>query len=386
MMVVGGVMLLAACAPAGAHAALEVSGWLPYWKTKESIAGAKEHIDVLSVVHPFVFTVAKAGTIKYVNSSSKKPFQTFTKSAQSEGVLVVPTIMTADTSTVYSLLSDKKKRKKHIDAIIKTVKSGKFDGIDIDYEGKSSRTAPYFALFLEELKDALGDKMLSCTIEARTPPESLYHIVPDSIEYANDYDAINEHCDKVNIMAYDQQRADIKLNKARKGLPYAPVSDTDWVEKVIAFTVKDIDKEKLNIGVATYGYEWQVSVEPEQFARYTKLWSLNPSYALTLAKDLGITPTRNNGGEIGFSYIATTSKQKVTGSVPKKTKEGDVASLKALATANKTGEPVVLNVVTWTDAESVAQKVALAEKYGLQGIALFRIDGGEDPAIWNLFE
>jgi hypothetical protein len=74
MMVVGGVMLLAACAPAGAHAALEVSGWLPYWKTKESIAGAKEHIDVLSVVHPFVFTVAKAGTIKICEFVFKETF------------------------------------------------------------------------------------------------------------------------------------------------------------------------------------------------------------------------------------------------------------------------------------------------------------------------
>jgi GH18 family chitinase len=39
--------------------------------------------------------------------------------------------------------------------------------------------------------------------------------------------------------------------------------------------------------------------------------------------------------------------------------------------------------VSFPDAVSEVQKVALAKKYGLRGVMFFKADGDIDPNIWN---
>ena len=155
------------------------------------------------------------------------------------------------------------------------VDDGRFDGVNIDYEGKNAETIDYFSEFLEELEDELGRDELTCTIEARTPPESRWRIVPSEIKWANDYEEMNRHCDWVELMTYDQQRADLKLNKERAGEPYMPVSDVDWVEKVLEYALEDIDEDKIMLGVPTYGREWELIVKPDWYSDYRSQGAIN---------------------------------------------------------------------------------------------------------------
>jgi spore germination protein YaaH len=40
-------------------------------------------------------------------------------------------------------------------------------------------------------------------------------------------------------------------------------------------------------------------------------------------------------------------------------------------------------MVTWQDAQAIGDKVALAKRLGIRGVAIFKIDGGEDPKMWD---
>lgn len=367
-------------------AELEVSGWIPYWSGSKGTTDAKKHLGVLDVIHPFSYTVKKDGGLNDLAGMTKSIWKRLLISAKGKDVLVVPTIMTSDTVGIHNILSNKDMREELIENIMDEVKKRKYDGIDIDFEGKRASTRPYFSLFLEELKDELGSKMLSCTIEARTPADSLYRVVPTTLEYANDFDAINEHCDRVNIMAYDQQRADIKVNDLRKGEPYIPVGDPAWIEKVMNLTMQSIDKDKLVLGIATYGAEWDLGVGPEQYKSYGKLWAVNPSYAEDIADDLNIEPYRNKARELSFTYLPEGIHIPKSYQAPKGTHEANVAAARALAYATATGTDTLVNIMWWSDAEAIQDKFELAEKLGIKGVALFKIDGGEDKDIWKFLK
>lgn len=44
------------------------------------------------------------------------------------------------------------------------------------------------------------------------------------------------------------------------------------------------------------------------------------------------------------------------------------------------------HVVTVDDAESVAEKIAIAKKYKLRGVSLFKIDGLTDPKVFEILK
>ena len=368
--------------------ALNVAGWIPYWNDTNGIKDAKKHLKNIDTIYPFSFTVTTQGIVKDQAGLSDKEWKSFIKTAQKKDIEIIPSVMWSDGESIHTVLSSTSTRATHIKSITDMVEQGKYDGVDIDYEAKKSETINFFSLFLKELKAELGKKLLTCTVEARTPPDSLYKEVPAVITYANDYVEIAKHCDRVEIMAYDQQRADIRLNSERAGKPYMPVSDVDWVQKVVELALKDIPKEKLVLGIPTYGHHYTVTVSPNWYQGYQKIGALNMPDMLDVAKEYKVTPTRNDAGEMSFTYIPKSSKLKLSKSlkIPKDTPKGNIVAAKALAYANKTGETVQFNIGWYSDASAMKEKVELARKYELFGVVLFKIDGEEDQKVWNYLE
>lgn len=360
------IALVGLSVPSAALAAqykpFEVSGWIPYWRADMGIADATLHLDTFTEVNPFGYTVKKDGTLNDELTKSSQLWPLLYFFARQKNIRIIPTVMWSDGATIHAVLSSKASRTKHVQEIVRMVNDNGFDGVDIDYEGKLAETNPYFTAFLKELYTAMGKKWVMCTIESRTPLDSRYDNPPATVEYANDFKAMNKYCDRVKFMTYDQGRIDVKLN-AQNPAPYVPVADVVWVEKAIRLAMKDIAPKKIMIGVATYGYEHDMFASPEAVGGigYSQLWSFNPGYATTLAQTMGLTPQRNASGELYISFPATSS----TEAVPL---------------------PNATRVLTWSDSEAIKQKLELAKRLGIRGIAIFKIDGGEDPKMWDVLQ
>jgi len=373
--------------PAHAHAALHTAGWIPWWQAERGIESAEDNIRELDTIYPFVYEVDEEGELVEKSDLDEDMWEDLFRDARRRDVEIIPTVAWFDGEAIHHILSDEDRREDHIEEIVDMVEGGRFDGVNIDYESKLAETIDYYSEFLKELEDELGNEHLTCTIEARTPPASRWRDVPDKIEYANDYEAMDRYCDRVEIMAYDQQRVDWRLNTEKKGEPYIPVADIDWVEKVLEGALKDIDADKVMLGVPTYGREWELTVEPEWYKEYRSQGAINMPLAEEIAEEYEVKPGRNEAGEMSFSYFPEDSVFRLLNQlpVPEGTREGFEAAARALFFATETGMSVPVNIVWYSDAEAVQDKVDLAEKYDLAGVALFKIDGEEDPDIWDLF-
>lgn len=385
---VGFLLLGFLLVPAVAHgASQQVAAWIPWWSAEAGAESALKNIKKLDTIYPFAFEVNVDGTLKNQTDFDDEHWEDLFAKAKTRRVEIMPSVMWFDGDAIHTVLSDKKARKKHIEEIVKMVKQNDFSGVNIDYEAKLGETKDDFSMFLKELNAALGKRDLSCTVEARTPPDSRFKEVPKVIEYANDYKAMNKYCDWVEIMAYDQQRADLKLNEERRGVPYMPVADVEWVEKVLDLALEEFDADRVMLGVATYGRAWDVTVAPDWYRDYKQVASLNNPRIQELAKKYKSPIGRSAGGEAVISYFPEDSVWKILNQLPapKDTPKGYEATAKALVVATQAKTEIPVRFVTWSDAKAVEEKVDLVDKYGLRGTAIFKVDGEEDSAIWKLF-
>jgi spore germination protein YaaH len=367
---------------------LEFSGWLPDWRAQAAVDDVTPKLNQLTSVMPFGYKVNAAGQVVGDFVPTIEPWKSFIATAKQKGVRVVPSVVWGSGAEIQAVLSNTTKRIALEDEIANLVVANGFDGIDIDFEAKQAATRDYFSTFLKGLYARMGNKWVYCTIESRQPLVDRYTpgetIPPDSLDYANDFRALNQYCDRVEIMAYDQGIVNHRLNAARSA-PYAPVADPGWTGDLIQLAAQTIDKKKLILGVPTYGYEYQVTPKSGGGFDYQVLWAFNSNYATDLAKQLGITPHRTSANEIGFTYDPGRLTDKPTGDETTQTQQtpesGSAQNLGSQVSGNKP-----FNYATWSDAAAIKDKVDQAREYGIRGVAVFSLGGAEDPAMWSILK
>lgn len=328
---------------------LLLHGWLPFWAKASGTAELISHQEYFNTISPFSLELNEEGVL-FNRFENDKTITSLVNQNLSRKYKIVPTIAWFDAEKIDQTLQNDTFRKLHVDNIVNTVVRNKYDGIDIDYEGKYLKTKGAYSLFIQELSVKLHNnkKLLHCTVEARTPAEDLFRGYDGGVVRATDYKVLNKYCDVVKIMAYDQRDGDASLVYENGGAFYRPVADPAWVEKTIKEAIYEINRRKIVLGIPTYGNIYKYTKEGGK-NYYSYVSAINYNNAVSKSKEYKVTPTRNVAGELQFSYK----------------KDGNTY------------------YVTYTDAVAVKKKLLLAEKYGLNGVSLFKIDGGMDPFIWK---
>jgi spore germination protein YaaH len=225
-------------------------------------------------------------------------------------------------------------------------------------------------LFLTTLKEILGEKLLTCTIEAKLPganPET-------STSDAAFYTSLNTICDEVRVMAYDMRFSDMAFAVIQQA-PYIPSADVRTVKKSIDYISTYIAPSKLVLGVALYGYEYEVT-ETSTSTSYKLLWSFSPSYIPQLLSKVHGSIVR---GESGEAYITYTTDAQGKPSPSFRETAPFVA-------ATSSGKNSTYRVAWWSDNTAVEKKTELAKMMGLKGVSLFRLDGDTEEGLWELLK
>ena len=344
-----------------------LTGWLPYYSMKTYLPAVLSNADLIKEIMPFWYTLKYDGKTKkavvtdvYKTANPSVPITEPLAALRNAGMTIIPTISDGtDKLVLANLLAKPVSRKQVIDAIVATVASQNYDGIDLDFEGFAfidpnttwKTTTPNWVLFVKELSAALHaqKKILSIT----TP----YLFNPADAQkgyYVYAWAQIAPFIDRLRIMTYD-------YSTSRPG-PIGPVA---WTEKTVKYAISIMPASKVYLGLPGYGKDWVTKVEgvcPSNLAKIitpsAKAGTFLMRDAASIAATYGAVPTYNETfAEVTFSY-----KREYTGQTS--------SGLSTTCTASRTA---------WhQNAQSFSVRAQLVAKYQLGGAAQWVI-GQEEP-------
>ena len=344
-----------------------LTGWLPYYSMKTYLPAVLNNADLIKEIMPFWYTLKYDGKTKkpvvtdvYKTANPSVPITEPLTALRNAGMTIIPTITDGtDQMILANLLAKPVSRKQVVDAIVATVASQNYDGIDLDFEGFAfidpnttwKTTAPNWVLFVKELGAALHaqKKILSITTPYLFNPaekQKGYFV------YA--WAEIAPHIDRLRIMTYD-------YSTSRPG-PIGPIA---WTEKTVKYAVSIMPASKVYLGLPGYGKDWVTKVEgvcPSNLAKIitpsAKAGTFLMRDAASIAATYGAVPTYNETfAEVTFSY-----KREYTGQTS--------SGLSTTCTASRTA---------WhQNAQSFSVRAKLVAKYQLGGAAQWVI-GQEEP-------
>ena len=344
-----------------------LTGWLPYYSMKTYLPAVLSNADLIKEIMPFWYTLKYDGKTKkaviadvYKPANPSVPITEPLTALRNAGMTIIPTISDGtDKLVLANLLAKPVSRKQVVDAIVATVASQNYDGIDLDFEGFAfidpnttwKTTAPNWVLFVKELSAALHaqNKILSIT----TP----YLFNPAEAQkgyFVYAWAQIAPFIDRLRIMTYD-------YSTSRPG-PIGPIA---WTEKTVKYAVSIMPASKVYLGLPGYGKDWVTKVEgvcPSNLAKIitpsAKAGTFLMRDAASIAATYGAVPTYNETfAEVTFSY-----KREYTGTTS--------SGLSTTCTASRTA---------WhQNAQSFSVRAQLVAKYQLGGAAQWVI-GQEEP-------
>lgn len=209
------------------------------------------------------------------------------------------------------------------------VKAG-YDGLHLCFERMPVRAKAPYSAFVRDLAAVLRSRR-------KTLGVSVFPMVdmPSGTWGACDYSVIGKEADYVVFCAYD--RYDL-------GTVAGPVAPLPWVETGLKKALMEIDPSKILLGVGVYAYDWP--------------WAPDAGAPEYLPAQSALQLAAANGAKVSI----------------------DSASQQATFTYSRS---VQKRIVWVQDAFNMRSKIGLANKYGLRGIAVWRL-GLEDSLTFGV--
>lgn len=335
----------------------EIIGFLPFWNIDHE---ESQRYHLLTQVAFFALEIDADGNIKKLKADKteepgwtaykSQSFGSIYRKAKESGTKVVLTIQALDSDVISSIVNDPQKRKRAIEQTLEIVKLKNLDGVNIDLEQSSVpayTTTQNFTQFVKEFKEALSTQNPNLTLSI--------DVFADSVNKIRLWDIpkIAEHVDHIIIMAYDFHRSSSLVAG-----PIAPIrgSPKHWEYDLISVLrefSKTVPLEKLILGVAYYGYEWQTTSETPHATTY-------PS----------------SGSLATYKRIQSLIAQK------KPKLKWDEEALSPMLTYTDKGK---IYQIYYENEVSLGIKYDLVNESGLAGIAIWALGyDGEYSNLWNL--
>jgi cellulose synthase/poly-beta-1,6-N-acetylglucosamine synthase-like glycosyltransferase/spore germination protein YaaH/peptidoglycan/xylan/chitin deacetylase (PgdA/CDA1 family) len=204
--------------------------------------------------------------------------------------------------------------------------ANQFQGINVDFENLHDADYALLPPFVARLKRSFA------------PAHLLVSADLESSRAAN-WKAMSEICDFVVVMAYDEHGSASKPG---------PIASIDWYREVLQRAVRNIPHDKLVMGLANYGYDWEDGQD----------WAEPLTYQ-------------------GALIAAQTYR---AGETPEQIIDFDPANLNpTFWYVDDDGKD---HEVWFLDAVTAANQWMIAQDYGVRGAAVWVL-GSADPSIWK---
>ncbi len=264
----------------------------------------------------------------YFNSDLTKEYLNYARSNGYDLWVMYKTDFNVDTASAF--LNSNEAREKSSQILTEQILKHRLDGINFDFENMYKSDKGAYTNHVREISlicHTLG-AAVSVDITKYEPTSSTWSMCYDR-------DALSRYADYIMLMAYDQYYAG--------GKTPGPVSGLGWTEDCIKLTLKEVPNDKLILAMPYYIRIWETK----------------------------------NGKSVGTKAVSMTEAQR---QIAENNAAGEYDSKFSLMkyTWKKDDKTFML----WLeDAVSIRERVKLAKRYGLSGVASWR-RGFETEDIW----
>lgn len=305
-----------------------------------SYATLDKQRDIITSIAPFWYRLDrnKPGQLEQYGNDTPQEIRQVLKLARENNIknyALIHNLLYGKTSAgkdiLHTVLVNPNTRWTLVMNIFNLLKENGFDGVCIDIENMHAWDRELYNQFLAELSAQLkpaGFEIIVC-VPAKTTDR-----VTGGWGDNFDFTKVGRYADMVAVMAYDEHSAGSKAG---------PIASRAYVDRVIKYALTKLPPEKILLGVAGYGFDWNYGLGNSRYLSYQMAMDTARKYQKSIQWD--------NGSQAPyFSY---------------------------------TDQNGHWHSVYFENSSSLACKLDAVNNYNLRGIALWRL-GMEDPDSWRV--